>query len=91
MSVTIELPEAIEQELADSWGVGQEELPGRILEAAAVDGYRQGVLSHLQVGELLHLDYWETEAFLKEHNAFLPYTLEDLEADRRTLQEVLTR
>jgi len=91
MSITIDVPDTMEQELATAWGVGHDELPRRVLEAVATEGYWQGVLSHRQIGELLHLDYWETEALLKHRGAFLPYTVEDVEKDRRNLRAALTR
>jgi predicted HTH domain antitoxin len=78
--LTIELPEEIERQLEAAW----ENLPRRALEALAVEGYRSGVLTRGQVGRLLDLNFWETESFLKERAAFLQYTLDDLEEDRRT-------
>jgi predicted HTH domain antitoxin len=78
--LTIKLPEEIERQLEAAW----EDLPRRALEALAVEGYRTGALTRGQVGTLLNLNFWETESFLKERAAFLPYTLEDLEQDRLT-------
>jgi predicted HTH domain antitoxin len=80
VELTIELPEEIERELRAAW----ENLPRRALEALAVEGYRTGALTRGQVGQLLNLNFWETENFLKERAAFLQYTLEDLEQDRVT-------
>jgi predicted HTH domain antitoxin len=51
--------------------------------------YRAGRLSHRQVGELLGLDYWQTEAFLKERGVPLSYSAADLEADNATLDGIL--
>lgn len=76
--LTIELPEEIERQLEAAW----DNLPRRALEALAVEGYRSGVLTRGQVGQLLDLNFWETENFLKERAAFLQYTLNDLEEDR---------
>ena len=91
MSITIELPTTIEEQLASSWGIQEGELPRRILEIVAVEGYRQGALSQREVGKLLQLDFWQTEAFLKAHDCPLDYTLEDLEADRLAHEQVLGR
>ena len=44
------------------------------LEAVALEGYRDGALSRDQVGRLLRLSLWDTEAFLKERQAHLAYT-----------------
>jgi predicted HTH domain antitoxin len=55
----------------------------------ALEGYRDGALTRGQVGELLGLALWETEAFLKERQAYLQYAEEDLERDRRDLDRAL--
>lgn len=73
MTITIDLPDEIEVQLATKW---RDELPRKILEAIALEGYREDALSHRQVGELLALDRWQTDAFLKEHGAYLNYDLE---------------
>jgi predicted HTH domain antitoxin len=83
MPVTIELPEEIERQLQAEW----ENLPRRALEALAVEGYRTGALTRGQVGQLLGLSFWETEALLKERGADLQYTAEDLEQDQRTHEQ----
>lgn len=80
MPVTIELPEEIERRLREEW----QDLPRRALETLALEGYRSEALTRGQVGELLGLDFWQTEAFLRERGAFLKYTSEDLAQDRRT-------
>ena len=89
MSITIELPEPIEQELATVWGISPGELPRRALELMAAEGYRTGALSHHEVSQLLGLGFTETESFLKAHNCPPDTTLEDLEADRQTLEKIL--
>lgn len=55
----------------------------------AVEGYRSEQLSRGQVSELLGLNFWETEALLKEHEANLHYSKEDLEQDARANERVL--
>lgn len=80
-TITIELPDPIR----DLLQAQSKELPRFILEAIAVESYRQEALSPGQVGELLGLDYWQAEAFLKKHGAYPLYDLQDLEQDRRTL------
>jgi predicted HTH domain antitoxin len=87
MSVNIELPEDIERLLEAEW----ENLPRRALEALAVEGYRSGALTRGQVGRMLGLNFWETEAFLKERGADLQYTLEDLEQDRLANERILPK
>ena len=59
--------------------------------AEAIEEYRTGRLSQRQVGEMLGLDYWQTERFLTERKVPLNYSLGDLQADSATLNEVLGR
>ncbi len=87
MSLTIELPESIAAQLQTNWG----DLSRRALEALAVEAYRAELVSQSQVGEILGLNFWETERFLKERRAFLHYDEDDLENDRLTHERALTR
>ena len=87
MNVAVELPDDIAQQLETAW----HDMPRRVLEAVAVEGYRSGALTHGQVQRLLQLSWWETEAFLKERQAYLPYDEEDLEHDRAALDRVLSK
>jgi hypothetical protein len=59
-------------------------------EASLLDAYRNGRLTHFELSELLGLDRFQTEAWLKSHNVTedLP-TIEELEADRETLSRLL--
>ncbi len=83
-TVTIELPEQIRESLEAEW----QELPRFILEHLAVEGYRQALLSHRQVGQMLGLDYWQAEEFLKAHTAYPNYGLEDFKQDLATLEDL---
>jgi predicted HTH domain antitoxin len=87
MSVTIELPETIAAQLQTSWG----DLSRRALESLAVEAYRAEFLTQPQVGEMLGLDFWETEHFLKERRASLHYDEDDFEQDRLTHERVLPK
>jgi hypothetical protein len=40
-------------------------------------------------GEMLTLDYWQTETFFKERGVSLNYSAADLEADNATLARIL--
>jgi hypothetical protein len=53
-------------------------------------GYRDGALSRDQVGQLLGFSLWETEAFLKQRQAYLQYTEADLANDRSDLGRATT-
>ena len=73
------MPEEIAKRLETAW----RDVSRGALEAVALEGYRDGTLTRDQVGQLLGFSFWETEAFLKERQAYLAYTEEDFEQDRR--------
>ena len=85
MQVTVELPD----EIARQWGGTPDAVGRHVLEDAAIEGYREGRLSHRQVGDLLGLDYWQAETFLKQRGVPLNYSATDLDADRATLDKIL--
>ena len=79
-TITIELPDSIREQIEE-----KQELSRFALEAVALEGYRQEALSRGQVGRMLGLSFWQTEAFLKEHGAYLHYDMQDFEQDMETL------
>jgi heme-degrading monooxygenase HmoA len=79
--IAVDLPEEIAKRLQAAW----RNVPRGALEAVALEGYRDGTLTRDEVGQMLSLSFWETEAFLKERQAYLPYAEEDLEQDRSDL------
>jgi predicted HTH domain antitoxin len=85
MQVTLKLPDQV----ARQWGETPDAVGRHVIEDAAIEGYRAGRLSHRQVGELLGLDYWQAEAFLKGRGVPLNYSAADLEADKATLDKIL--
>ena len=87
VEITINLPDM----LAHAFGAAPEARAQRLTEDAAIEEYRTGRLSQRQVGEMLGLDYWQTERFLTERKVPLNYSLGDLQADSATLNEVLGR
>jgi hypothetical protein len=80
MEVTVELPDDIAKHLGEA-----NKVPRQMLEAFAAEAYRAQKLSRYQLSQLLGLDYWQTEDFLTQHEARRPFTLADLETDRRSL------
>jgi predicted HTH domain antitoxin len=61
--------------------------PGR--EALVIEGYRAGALSHYQASQMLGLDRFEFDGFLKERHIYdHAYDVEDLERDRETLRQL---
>jgi predicted HTH domain antitoxin len=87
MELTVQLPDRVAQQLTGPSG----DIPRRILEAVAIEGYRSEQLSHGQVSEMLGLNFWQTEAFLKAHGANLHYSKEDLEQDFLANEKVLSK
>lgn len=77
MTLTIQLPDELVSQLSE---------PGRdlqraALEALAVEEYRARRMTHAQLGELLGLSRWETDGLLKEHRAWIDYTVEDFRSE----------
>ncbi len=87
IEISIQLPD----KLAGSIGATPSLRSQRVLENTAIEEYRGGRISQRQVGEILGLDYWQTETFLAERKVPMPYDLADLEADRATLDAILGR
>jgi hypothetical protein len=85
MQVTVELPDQV----ARQWGETPDAVGRHVLEDATIEGYRTGRLSQRQVGAMLGLDYWQTEAFLQERGVSLNYSVADLEADDVTFDRIL--
>ncbi|MGO8673557.1 MAG: UPF0175 family protein [Capsulimonadaceae bacterium] len=64
-------------------------MPHGVLGTIDVEGYRQETLSRSQVGELLSLNFWETEEFLKARDAYLHDTVDDLYHDRASHEAIV--
>jgi len=59
----------------------------RALEALAADEYRNGHLTKPDLRRLLGFETsYEIEGFLKTHNVYEEYTLEDFEGEREALK-----
>ncbi len=87
MEVTINLPE----DVVKVFSAGGENIERQVLEATALEGYREGKLSHAQIGRMLGFSRFEVDEFLKAHDVPLNYSIEDLEQDRRTLDKILSK
>ena len=86
MNVTIELPPEVERALHAAGRSASQ----AATEALAVSLFRDGQLSHAELGRALALDRFETDALLKRHQVTVGGpTIEDLEADRQTLDRLL--
>jgi hypothetical protein len=87
MQVLVEMPD----QTARQWGETPDAVGRHVLEHAAIEGYRTGRLSQRQVGGMLGLDYWQTEAFLNERGVPVGYSASDLASDSATLEKLLSR
>ena len=87
MILSVEMPDSIARQLHVDGPQGSR----HALERLALDGYRVGELSRGQVSELLGMSFWETEAFLKEHECGLGLSIEEYERSSKQLREFLSR
>lgn len=85
LTVTLDLPQAIEDKLrAENPHLGAD-----VTRAYALELFRQSKLSHSELSQVLHLDRFETDAYLKRHHVYEgSLTMADLEADRQTLKSL---
>ena len=87
MQLTLDIPDDLAAALRAAHG---SDLGRAALERLAVEGYRQGRLSTHQLQRLLGFaDRFETEGWLGRNGVSLNYSLDDLEADHRTLGRLL--
>ena len=88
MNVAIDIPDDIGRVLAaQSGGVSR-----AVLEAVAIEAYRSGSITPVQVQQMLGLrSRWETESFLKRAEAFHDYTTDDLERDIAAIRDAARR
>lgn len=78
MQIALEVPQDLAEGLQAKWG----DLSRAALESLALEGYRSGALTHSQMRRLLGFSSRnEVDGFLKRHEIYLEYTLDDLEKD----------
>jgi len=87
-TVSFELPDNIEQQLRQELG----DLDAAAKEAALVELYRQGQISHSKLAEGLGISRYETDAVLKRHNVTEDLlSREDFKQQVNGLHELLGR
>jgi predicted HTH domain antitoxin len=86
ISLALNLPPEVEERLRAESG----DLSSAVRESFAINLFRRGILTHHQLGQVLGLDRFETDALLKRHDV-TEYSLthEDIDADVRSLREFL--
>jgi hypothetical protein len=73
--------------LVTALGARPDALPRQAFEALVVQTYRTGRITRVQVGELLNLDRWAVDEFLKSSQAFRPYENEEFSSDLDRLRK----
>jgi len=72
----------LSEDIAEALSSPREDLSRTALESLALEGYRSRHLSEEQVRRMLGFDSrWDVHAFLKQHDVYLNYTLDDLKHD----------
>lgn len=84
MQITIEIPDDLAEQLISR----DQPISQHILEVLTVEAYKTERITSAEVGRILNLSRWEVDAFLKQHQAYLHYSMDDLEQDIKTLQEL---
>lgn len=86
MAATVEI--SVPDALIKALGSQPEELPRQTLEALIIQSYRKGQITHSQVGELLKLDRWQTDGFLKNAQAFRAGESHEFVSDLERLRHI---
>jgi hypothetical protein len=85
MEVIVNIPD----DLASRMTGGGSDLSRRALEALVAEEYRQGHLNKPDLRRLLGFETgYEIDGFLKAHNVFENYTMEDFEREREALKSL---
>ncbi len=88
MAISFDIPKSLEGTLRAEWG----DLDQAAKAAFIIESYRTGKLSIGQVAEFLGVETrFQAEKWLGERGVTWNYSLDDLDADRSTLNEVLPR
>lgn len=86
MEVTVSIPDKFV-----STSRTQSDVSRQMLEAFAIENYRQEKMSLGQIAELLGFSIDEANAFLKKHQIPLHYTRADLAEDQRAIEMFLNK
>ena len=85
MNLNVEIPDDLAQRLSAGGG----DLSRRALEAFAVEEYKAGRVTKAELRRLLGFDTrYELDGFLKAHDVWMNYTIDDLRSEVATLQRL---
>ena len=86
MELTVSIPDDIAERLGEG---SDRDLSRRALEAFLAEEYRLGHLNKPDLRRLLGFETsYEIDGFLKAHNVYEDYTLEDFEREREALKSL---
>jgi hypothetical protein len=85
MNVTVQIPDDLATRLTATGG----DLSRRALEALAAEEYKRGRLTKPELQRLLGIETsFQLDGFLKDHDVWIEYTLEDAERERRSFERL---
>ena len=85
MDVTVHIPDDLASRLSAAGG----DLSRRALEALAAEEYKRDRLTKPELQQLLGIEIsFQLDEFLKAHDVWIEYTLEDAERERKSLQRL---
>ena len=83
MNLTVQIPD----DLASRLSAAGADLSRRALEAFALEEYKSGHLTQAELRRLLGFGTrYQLDGFLKAHDVWIDYTLEDAEREREGLE-----
>ena len=85
MNLTVEIPDDLARRLSAAGG----DLSRRALEALAAEEYKRDRLTKPELQRLLGIETsFQLDDFLKAHDVWIEYTLEDAERESRGLERL---
>ena len=84
MEITLTIPDSVAEQLQN----GSNAAVGRkLLELAALEGYKSGALTSPQIQEMLGIDRFELDGFLKSHGVLFEYSPEEVEEEFEAIRK----
>ena len=83
MEVTFQIPDEVAGSVMNTG-----DLSRRALEAFALEELRAGRITEVELRKMLGLARIELDGFLKAHDIYPDYTIEDFERERQALKEL---
>jgi hypothetical protein len=85
MELTVRIPDELASRMSASGG----DLSRRALEALALEEFKNGRITKPELRRLLGFGTrYRLDGFLKSHNVYEDYTMEDFERDRDALKQL---